>query len=507
MTQPSNPETTQAHDLPVAHTKPKRRRVWSAWLLPLAALALTGWMLYTHQKQQGQVIEINFSHAYGLKPGNSLKYRGMTVGEVESLVLTKNLSRVKALVRLRPGNEGLARSGSRFWIVHPQVDLSGIKGLETVIGARYIAVQPGKSDKQRWRTRFQGMEGPRKDTNAKPGELDIVLRTNNISGVRLGTPLSYRGINIGSVQSIHLAATGQMVEIYARVKKPFTDLLRTNTEFWVKAPINVEKGILLSGFRIGMSAKTLLFGDIALAIPTKKGKPVRNGHSYVLNQKPSEADWAKDWKPLLRVGLQFLPKEATPPCQVQARLLWTQRRFLRSDLKKARTGWLTLMGNQLWGPANLFNLAKKYDGQLEVAGHRFALNRIKVLLTGHKQLRAIRPTSVNTLKPLLDWMLKQERRGCQALRVKKIQPEKSVLVVGSGLQQPISNTQMKKQKDTLTLNDSVPLGSAFHGAAALSRKTGRLIGLVVIEDETRTIYPIRNAPKPSTAPSKPPQKR
>ena len=149
-----------------------------------------------------------------------------------------------------------------------------------------------------------------------------------------------------------------MVEIYARVKRPFTDLLRTNTEFWTKAPINVEKGILLSGFRIGMSAKTLLFGNIGLAVPTKKGKPVRNGHSYVLRQKPSEADWAKDWKPLLRVGLQFLPKSANPPCQVQAKLLWTQKRFLRSSLKMARSGWLTLVGNQL-SPQIFIDIAQK----------------------------------------------------------------------------------------------------------------------------------------------------
>ena len=38
----------------------------------------------------------------------------------------------------------LACEGSRFWIVRPQVSLSRVAGLETVVGARYIGALPGK---------------------------------------------------------------------------------------------------------------------------------------------------------------------------------------------------------------------------------------------------------------------------------------------------------------------------------------------------------------------------
>ncbi|MCB1718102.1 MAG: MCE family protein, partial [Candidatus Competibacteraceae bacterium] len=135
-------------DLPVAEPVPARTESW-LWLLPLLALAVVFWLGWQSWSGQDIPISIRFSEGHGLKPGDTVRYRGVAVGSVERIRLNRALDGVTIDLRLQPDAAALARSGSRFWIVRPQLDLSGVSGLDTLVGANYIGVLPGAGEQQR----------------------------------------------------------------------------------------------------------------------------------------------------------------------------------------------------------------------------------------------------------------------------------------------------------------------------------------------------------------------
>ena len=130
---------------------------WSAWAAPAWAqgtyvsASLTGdFVRLTHSETDGM---------RGLRAGGELKHHGIAVGRVESVALNGSGSSIDVVVRLTPQGEIVARRGSRFWIVRPQVDLGGVRGLETVIGDKQLAVEPGPIDGPA-ASRFVGLEEP-----------------------------------------------------------------------------------------------------------------------------------------------------------------------------------------------------------------------------------------------------------------------------------------------------------------------------------------------------------
>jgi paraquat-inducible protein B len=77
--------------LPEAKLRPRRR--WSyIWLLPLAAIATAAWLLISAFYQRGMPIEVTFQQGYGLKHGDALRYRVITVGQVQDVALAENLA-------------------------------------------------------------------------------------------------------------------------------------------------------------------------------------------------------------------------------------------------------------------------------------------------------------------------------------------------------------------------------------------------------------------------------
>jgi paraquat-inducible protein B len=95
------------------------------------------------------------------------------VGEVLSVQLTPGAQHVEVQARLDKSAESLARDGSVFWIVRPEVGAGGLQGLETIVSGPYIQVQPGGGVEQR---KFIGAEKPPILKTSESG-LEIILTT------------------------------------------------------------------------------------------------------------------------------------------------------------------------------------------------------------------------------------------------------------------------------------------------------------------------------------------
>ena len=111
------------------------------WLVTFICILIALLLSFGQFWEPGSMIRITFKQGHGLKPGDRLRYRGIDVGEVERVEIRPDLEGIRVHVRLESAAEALAREGSQFWIVRPQLRLNQLAGVETVGGAQDLAVR------------------------------------------------------------------------------------------------------------------------------------------------------------------------------------------------------------------------------------------------------------------------------------------------------------------------------------------------------------------------------
>ena len=221
-------------------------------------------------------ITIRFKQGNGLQLGDVLKFRGIDVGEVTSVRLSGDLSGVVVTVRLVEGAARLTRAGSQFWVERPRVRLTEVRGLDTLVGGRYLAVVPGPEEARLLRS-FTGLESPPTLLERSEGGLEIILEGLERSGLSLGSPLTYRGISIGQVTSMGLSSDSTRVEARAYIQPHYRRLVHPASRFWSISGIEVEMG--LTGVKLDMeSLSTVAAGGVALLRPQKATGIVRAYH-------------------------------------------------------------------------------------------------------------------------------------------------------------------------------------------------------------------------------------
>ena len=290
----------------------KTRRAWWLWLIPLGALALCAWFVYRDYIATGPLVTIYFQDASGLEENNTLvRYLGATVGQVKSIQLTKDSSRVLVKARLAGSATQLARDGTTFWIVRPELKLGAISGLRTIVSGEYVAVRPGNGART---NQFTGAE--REPIPEEPGSLHITILVPELGSLQEQSAIYYRGIQVGEVLKYQLGDDGQEVKIQARIRKEYTPLVRENSKFWNAGGIDFRFGIFKGAEISAGSAKTLLSGGIAFASPNELGEPAPDGAVFRLYDKPDDA-W-KNWMPVINLQLPdeapgSQPTRQTPP--------------------------------------------------------------------------------------------------------------------------------------------------------------------------------------------------
>lgn len=273
------------------------------WLIPVAAAAVAAWIIYAEVISKGPTLHIYFDNAAGLQAGKSqIKFRGVQIGNVDALELTEDNRRIRATISLKRSAQNVARQGSIFWIVKPQIGLNQITGLQTIMGGDYVTVQPGSGKRQ---TEFQASPEPPPTQKQLPGRR-VMLLAEKLGTVKQHSPVLYHGVQVGEVEDAGLGPTAQAVRIYLNIDRKYAPLVRMNSKFWNVGGFDINLG--LSGLDIkAQSARTLLTGGIDFATPDTKDREAYDGAAFRLYDKPEPA-WS-GWFPEIKLPLTT----GTPP--------------------------------------------------------------------------------------------------------------------------------------------------------------------------------------------------
>jgi paraquat-inducible protein B len=267
----------------------ERRRISLVWLIPIVAGILAAWLGYKTWSEQGPTIALAFKTGEGLEAGKSkIKYKDVDIGVVETIKLNKDLSGVVVTAKLAKEAEEYLGEKSRFWVVRPRLTLSGVSGLGTLVSGAYIAIDPHRGKPS---TRFQGLEEPPVLETTIPGR-EFVLTSANKGSIGAGTPISYRGVQVGEVLGSDLADDNQYIRFPIFIRSPFDQLVRDGSRFWNASGVDVS--LSASGFSVKTeSVQAILTGGIAFDTPvaTADAKPSEPGTAFTLY--PSEASLAE----------------------------------------------------------------------------------------------------------------------------------------------------------------------------------------------------------------------
>ena len=283
--------------LPVARLRRRRRwAVYLIWLVPLIAAGMAAYLVRSRMQEHGPTITMTFTDANGLKPGQTeVRYRGVAVGEVSRMALKDNLSAVVVTVRLRREAAAIAREGSVFWVVRPEVGIETVRGLATVITGPYIEVFPGSGAPK---IEFTGVEDPSPALGQKG--LRITLASSQLGSIRPRTVVYYRGIEVGMVTGSTLSRDATTVHVHALIQPKYARLVRVGSRFWDTSGVDVNVS-LFKGLEINVdSLRSLVAGGISFATPDAGNPQAKEGTIFVLHEKP-EKDWLA-WTPKIALA-------------------------------------------------------------------------------------------------------------------------------------------------------------------------------------------------------------
>ena len=292
-------------------------RVSRMWIATALCIALAVGLTWYSLESPGTMITIRFPEGHGLKPGDVLRHRGIEIGEVRKIELSESLDAVTVHAELVPSASTIACDGSRFWIVRPQLDLTGISGLETAVGAKFIAVAPGDSKLKK--VQFDGLGSPPPDGLRHAG-IELVLRGEQRFGVSPGSPLTWRGVEVGTVLSSGLSPDARHVDTSVQVFDPYRRLVSRDSKFWVTSGFDLELG--MTGFELSAdSLAAIARGGIGFITPQGDGddEQVQPGDVFTLHEKVDQG-WIASAS-----AVNLLSRELPEVGRIEA--AWKQKKF------------------------------------------------------------------------------------------------------------------------------------------------------------------------------------
>jgi paraquat-inducible protein B len=250
--------------------------------------------------QKGAIVTIKIDRADGLRVGTPIRFKGLDVGKVEDVDLSDDLQSVLLTARITEVPERIARMGSQFWVVKPELGLMKTSNLETLVTGQYLEVQPAAKNLGPQKN-FTALNLPPESAVSEAG-LSLVLSAARRGSLKAGVPVTYREVTVGKVTGYELGQTGDRVLIRILIEPKYAPLVRSGSRFWNTSGFGVDIGLFKGATVRTESLETLIQGGVAFATPDgeRMGNPARPEQTFPLFDKYEE-EWLI-WAPKISLG-------------------------------------------------------------------------------------------------------------------------------------------------------------------------------------------------------------
>lgn len=248
-------------DLPEAEVR--RKNISIVWAIPLIALVIGLWTIHQNQSKKGVPITIIFENGQGIAPDKTLiKYSGVPVGTVKKVKLDQYTKKVIVNAVIKKEYIRFVKENTLFWLVKPRIEVGGVSGVETILTGIYITLRPGNGETS---FNFKALENPPPSDPDSPG-LHLVLKSSDLGSLVAGSPVLFKKIKVGKIESNALTKDGKNVLIHILINSQYSHLVKKNTRFWNVSGIEVKGD--LGGIEVkAASLSSVIDGGITFETP------------------------------------------------------------------------------------------------------------------------------------------------------------------------------------------------------------------------------------------------
>ncbi len=254
------------------------RNLSLVWLVPVFALVVALGIAWQAYSDRGTLIEILFENGAGVTAGETtVRYRDVVIGEVEGVHFSDDLRSVVVSARVENAILPFLDEDARFWVVRPEISAQGVSGLSTVVSGVYIEGAwdsvPGEATNS-----FEGLENP---LFVRPGEEGRRITLNVAPDMQLqgGTPLIFRGIEVGRLEEPRLVGDNMTIQVDAFIEAPHDARISSATRFWDSSGFSIDFGA--DGLSLDVeSLASLVSGGIEFDEVYTNGAEVPDGFRF-----------------------------------------------------------------------------------------------------------------------------------------------------------------------------------------------------------------------------------
>lgn len=259
----------------------------SIWLVPFIALIIASWLAYQYFSQIGPEIRIVFPVNEGLIAGQSVvKFRNVPVGKVTKILVQEDGEGVVVYVRMneKSSNPYLTEK-AKFWIVKPEVGISGISGLDTLISGTYINIESSTGGE--FKDKYIGLIQPYRDSR---GGGYVHLQSPSGDNVSVGTPIYYKNIKVGQVEYVYLSQDGKSIDIIIFIDKEYISYVDDGSKFWIKNIVTIDMSQGSINLNFAPLHQIVQGGIMFSSSLGDNNSTLRDNHIFTLYSNKTEAE-------------------------------------------------------------------------------------------------------------------------------------------------------------------------------------------------------------------------
>ncbi len=216
-----------------------------------------------------------------------IKYQGQVIGRLGKFAYDKKSNESICVAKLSPLVADVLTENTQFWIVKPSVSILKISGLDALLEGNYLELRPSATGKKSREFRVYESVPP---LPANVPGLHFTIESEDLGSISKDSPLYYKNIKVGNIESFKLAEDNEKVKLQAYIKPEFAHLVTESTRFYNVSGVNIKGG--LTGIKVMTeSIASLLSGGIAFYTPSYKKSDIKakNGDVFQLYESFDDA--------------------------------------------------------------------------------------------------------------------------------------------------------------------------------------------------------------------------
>ena len=230
----------------------------------------------TFYESEKFIITLNLKDNHNIKTTSKLYYKNIAIAKVKEIILNKN---IQIILEVEKKYKYLFGRNAKIYLEGTKISLEGIKNISSsILGDNLHLI----ADENKGFKKTFILDAINPDNTHYKNGLRVKLKATNSKNITVGSPIYYKGFEVGEIYNADLTKNGEFVIFNLFIEDKYRKILKTSSKFYKATIIDMEVGILGAKINIG-STKSILKGGIFFQNLSKDSKTVEANTNTIFN--------------------------------------------------------------------------------------------------------------------------------------------------------------------------------------------------------------------------------